>query len=199
MTSTECILAGDFLLTMDGQNRVIPNGAVHIADGRILAVDRLHALAAASPSTPVKRVRNSVLMPGLINAHAHSGFLRGTAEHLPVWDWLTSERKVKEAHIRANAAKVALTAAQRRLLADLSEFYNEADIARQQLASLDASVLTARESLRLTNLRYVDGEGTVLDVVDAENTLISSENARVDAMVRYQQALAQLETLTGRI
>ena len=28
-------------------------------------------------------------MPGLINAHAHSGFLRGTAEHLPVWDWLT--------------------------------------------------------------------------------------------------------------
>jgi outer membrane protein TolC len=60
-------------------------------------------------------------------------------------------------------------------------------------------VLTARESLRLTNLRYVDGEGTVLDVVDAENTLISSENARVDAMVRYQQALAQLETLTGRI
>src|SRR5258708_26744457 len=28
-------------------------------------------------------------MPGLINAHAHSGFVRGTAEHLPVWDWLT--------------------------------------------------------------------------------------------------------------
>ena len=27
-------------------------------------------------------------MPGLINANAHSGFLRGTAEHLPVWDWL---------------------------------------------------------------------------------------------------------------
>ena len=127
------------------------------------------------------------------------GYSASATVDIPVWDWLTSERKVKEAHIRANAAKVALTAAQRRLLADLSEFYNEADIARQQLASLDASVLTARESLRLTNLRYVDGEGTVLDVVDAENTLISSENARVDAMVRYQQALAQLETLTGRI
>jgi outer membrane protein TolC len=127
------------------------------------------------------------------------GYSASATVDIPVWDWLTSERKVKEAHIRANAAKVALTAAQRRLLADLSEFYNEADIARQQLASLDASVLTARESLRLTNLRYVDGEGTVLDVVDAENTLISSENERVDAMVRYQQALAQLETLTGRI
>jgi 5-methylthioadenosine/S-adenosylhomocysteine deaminase len=89
MTSADCILAGDFLLTMDAQNRVIPDGAVHIADGRIGAVDRSDRLTAASPSTPVKRLRNSVLMPGLINAHAHSGFLRGTAEHLPVWDWLT--------------------------------------------------------------------------------------------------------------
>ena len=127
------------------------------------------------------------------------GYSASATLDIPVWDWLTSERRVKEAHIRADAAKVALTAAQRRLLADLSEFYNEADVAGRQLASLDASVLTARESLRLTNLRYVDGEGTVLDVVDAQNTLIFSENARVDGMVRYQQALAQLETLTGRL
>jgi 5-methylthioadenosine/S-adenosylhomocysteine deaminase len=89
MTSAEFILAGDFLLTMDADNRVIPDGAVHIEDGRILAVDRLDLLAAAVPSAPVRRIGNSVLMPGLINAHAHSGFLRGTAEHLPVWDWLT--------------------------------------------------------------------------------------------------------------
>nr|WP_231704781.1 amidohydrolase [Arthrobacter gengyunqii] len=27
-------------------------------------------------------------MPGLVNAHHHSGVLRGTAEHLPVWEWL---------------------------------------------------------------------------------------------------------------
>src|SRR5258707_8180082 len=89
MTAAEFILAGDFLLTMDAQNRVIPGGAAHISDGRILGVDRLDVLAAAYPSIQIKRVRNSVLMPGLINAHAHSGFLRGTAEHLPVWDWLT--------------------------------------------------------------------------------------------------------------
>lgn len=29
-----------------------------------------------------------LLMPGLINTHCHSGLLRGTAEGLPVWDWL---------------------------------------------------------------------------------------------------------------
>lgn len=127
------------------------------------------------------------------------GYSASATVDIPIWDWLASERKVKEAHIRAGASKVALSAAQRRLLADLSEFYHEAETAQQQLASLDASVADAREALHLTSLRYVNGEGTVLDVVDAQSTLVSSENARADGLVRYHVALAQLETLTGRL
>lgn len=133
------------------------------------------------------------------NGARNLGYSASATVDLPLWDWLTTERKVKEARIRAEAAKTALTSAQRRLLADFAEFYAEADIARQQLASLDTTVADARESLRLTNLRYVDGESTVLEVVDAQNTLISAENARLDGEVRYRTALAQLETLTGRL
>lgn len=127
------------------------------------------------------------------------GYSASATVDIPLWDWLTTERKIKEAHIRSSVAKVELTAAQRRLVADLAEFYAQADVARQQLASFDTSVVAARESLRLTNLRYVDGESTVLDVVDAQNTLISTEMAQSDSVVRYQLALAQLQTLTGRL
>lgn len=127
------------------------------------------------------------------------GYSASATVDIPIWDWLTSERKVKEARVRAQANQVALTTAQRRLLANLSEFYREAEIARRQLASLDSSAIDARESLRLTNLRYINGEGTVLDVVDAQNTLVTTENAQVDGMIRYRLALAQLETLTGRL
>jgi outer membrane protein TolC len=127
------------------------------------------------------------------------GYSAGATVDIPVWDWLTTERKVKEARLRSEAAKATLTNAQRTLVADLAEFYDEAEVARRQLASLDTSVADARESLRLTNLRYVNGEGTVLDVVDAQNTLISAENAQADGLVRYETALAQLETLTGRL
>ncbi len=127
------------------------------------------------------------------------GYSASATVDFPIWDWLTTERKVKEARIRAQAGRVAVTAAQRRLLADLTEFYNEAVVARQQLASLDQTVVDARESLRLTNLRYVNGESTVLEVVDAESTLVSAENAQADGMIRYHVALAQLETLTGRL
>jgi len=127
------------------------------------------------------------------------GYSASATVDFPIWDWLTSERKIKEGRIRAEASKVALTAAQRRALADFSEFYNEAEVARKQLDSLDQSVVDARESLRLTNLRYVNGEGTVLEVVDAQTTLVLAENAQADGLVRFRLALAQLETLTGRL
>jgi 5-methylthioadenosine/S-adenosylhomocysteine deaminase len=83
------ILAADALLTMDDRNGVVVGGAVLVEDGRIAAVGPRDALVAAHPQVAVKALPNTVLMPGLVNAHAHSGFLRGTAEHLPVWDWLT--------------------------------------------------------------------------------------------------------------
>ena len=125
------------------------------------------------------------------------GYSMSAQLDIPVWDWLSAERKIKVSRLRENAAKVALSAAQRRLAANLAEFYAEADAANKQLASLDTSVITARESLRLTELRYVDGESTVLEVVDAQSTLTASENARIDGNTRYQLALANLQTLTG--
>jgi outer membrane protein TolC len=131
------------------------------------------------------------------NGVRNLGYSGSVSLDIPVWDWLTAERKLKESRIRRDATKVLLTSTQRRLLADLDEFYAEATAAQKQLASLDSSVQDARESLRLTNLRYTNGESTVLEVVDAEDTLTSTETAQADAMVRYQTALAQLQTLSG--
>jgi len=127
------------------------------------------------------------------------GYSMSAQLDIPVWDWLKTERNIKQSSLREAANKVALTATQRRLIANLSEFYAEADAASKQMASFDASVLAARESLRLTTLRYVDGESTVLEVVDAQNSLTSSENAQIEGRVRYQLALANLQTLTGKL
>jgi outer membrane protein TolC len=90
-----------------------------------------------------------------------------------------------------------LTATQRQLIARLDEAYSEAATARDELASLDLSVSTAAESLRLTKLAYTGGEATVLEVVDAQNAYITAQNAREDGRVRYEAARARLQTLTG--
>ncbi len=127
------------------------------------------------------------------------GYAMSAGLDIPLWDWLITERRIKQASLRENASKVSLTAVQRRLIASLAEFYAEADVAYRQLALLDTTVVTARESLRLVNLRYVDGDSTVLDVVDAQNTLIAAETAQIDGRVRYRIALANLQTLTGKL
>jgi outer membrane protein TolC len=116
---------------------------------------------------------------------------------IPVWDWLSTHDRVRQKESLRDSARVALTAAQRRLIAQLDEFYGEASVARDQIQSLDASVATARESLRLVQLRYTAGEATVLEVVDAQNSLTTVEIAREDGVLRYQTALANLQILTG--
>ncbi|WP_024506353.1 amidohydrolase [Bradyrhizobium sp. ARR65] len=82
------IIAADFVLTMDATDRVITDGAVLVRDGRIAAVGKREALSTLEPALDVRRLKNCLIMPGLVNCHMHSGLLRGTAEHLPVWDWL---------------------------------------------------------------------------------------------------------------
>jgi outer membrane protein TolC len=127
------------------------------------------------------------------------GYSASVTLDIPVWDWLATEHKVKQSEIRRGATRVALSATQRRTIARLDEAYSEAATARGQLASFDASVATAAESLRLTKLRYTGGEATVLEVVDAQNTYVSAENAREDGRVRYQAARADLESLAGTL
>jgi len=116
---------------------------------------------------------------------------------IPIWSWGASVSKLKQANLRRGQARVELTYAQRKILSDLRAFYSESETARSELESLNQSAELAAESLRLTNMRYQAGESTVLEVVDAQNTLTQARNAYADGQSRYRLALATLETLTG--
>jgi outer membrane protein TolC len=125
------------------------------------------------------------------------GYSASATLDIPVWDWFATHNRVKQSTIRRTQAANELTLTQRRLIASLDELYREASVSQAQMALLDQSVQTAGQSLRLTNLRYTAGEGTVFEVVDAQNSLVSAESSRADGAVRYYVALANLQTLTG--
>ena len=116
---------------------------------------------------------------------------------LPIWNWGSNVAKLKAASLQKKQAVVELSAAQRILLANMRSFYDEARASRDELELLAQSAELAAESLRLTNLRYRAGEATVLEVVDAQNTLTVSANAYNDAQVRARVAVANLQTVTG--
>lgn len=116
---------------------------------------------------------------------------------IPIWSWGSNISKLKQADLRRDQARVELSFAQRHVLSDLKAFYGESETARSELDSLNQSAELAAESLRLTNLRYQAGESTVLEVVDAQNTLTQARNAYADGQSRYRLAIATLQTLTG--
>ena len=116
---------------------------------------------------------------------------------IPIWNWGANVSKLKQSDLHRDQARVELSYAQRKALSDLKSFYSEAQTARSELDSLNQSAELATESLRLTTMRYQAGEATVLEVVDAQNTLTQSRNAYADGQSRYRLAIATLQTLTG--
>jgi outer membrane protein TolC len=117
--------------------------------------------------------------------------------NIPIWNWGATQSRVKQADLRRAQAKRELSLAQRTLLAEIQSLYAEAGTALNELGGLQRSAELAEESLRLTTLRYTNGESTVLEVVDAQTTYAGANAAYQDGAARYRVALANLQTLTG--
>jgi outer membrane protein TolC len=125
------------------------------------------------------------------------GYFLTVSLNVPVWDWGTRASKVRQAGIKRDQANADLSVTQRTLMRNLQGFYQEAQTAREQADSLRQSVDLAAESLRLNALRYQGGEASILELVDAQTTLVQARNAYDDGLVRYRLALTNLQTLTG--
>ena len=131
------------------------------------------------------------------NGVRNLGYSTVATLQIPIFSWGSDRSKLKQAELRRDQAHVELTYAQKQLLSHLRQFYSEAETARSEMESLASSAEIAAESLRLTTLRYQAGESTVLEVVDAQNTLTQARNAYDDGQSRYRVAVANLQTLTG--
>jgi len=143
---------------------------------------KLHSTAAAAPEAGV--------LPNL-------GYSFVVNLSIPIFDWGSRQSKVRQAQTREKRAGFELTQAQRKIVGDLYAFYNEAIAARSAVDLTRSSADLAAESLRLITLRYQAGASTVLEVVDAQNTLIEARHAFDEAQIRYRLAVTSLQSVTG--
>ena len=70
---TDILIEHGTVVTLDPQRRVIDDGAVAIRGDRIAAVGTRAAVAAAGPFETTIDARHMVILPGLIDCHAHAG------------------------------------------------------------------------------------------------------------------------------
>src|SRR5436853_5604099 len=84
------IWSARYVITMDGQRRVIENGAIAIRGERIVGVGTKAEIDRQFQAKQRLDRPDAILAPGLINTHTHAAMslFRGIADDLKLQDWL---------------------------------------------------------------------------------------------------------------
>lgn len=79
------------IITVSKDREIVLDGALLVRNGRIAAIDKTDILISdVDEMTEVIDCTNKIIVPGLINTHAHlaQSLLRGLAEDLSLHSWL---------------------------------------------------------------------------------------------------------------
>ena len=88
MQNCDVLLSGSYLIAMDDRDTRIRDGAVAMKDGVILEIGARAELKNKYAAAEEIHHENSVLIPGLVDAHMHETLTRGLHEDLPLMRWL---------------------------------------------------------------------------------------------------------------
>jgi 5-methylthioadenosine/S-adenosylhomocysteine deaminase len=115
-TSVDLLVEHGTLVTVDPGRRVIPDGALAITGGKIVAVGPRVEVLRDYKGRAVLDAEGGLVIPGLVNAHTHAPMVlfRGLADDLPLMDWLRNKifpaeaRHVNPEFVRAGTRLAAL-------------------------------------------------------------------------------------------
>jgi outer membrane protein TolC len=117
--------------------------------------------------------------------------------NLPIWRNKYAAA-VRGAERQEAAARGELQDRERGLRSALEHAAYEVDDAARQIALYRDTLLPrARQAFEVTQTSYRGARATVLDVIDAERTLLAFEKSYWRAVSNYEQSLADLEILCG--
>ncbi len=87
----DLLVLGGAIVTMDQERRIIADGGIAVANGRIVAVGPRAEIERAYTSRQRVNAAGKVITPGLINGHTHIPMVlfRGLADDLDLQEWLT--------------------------------------------------------------------------------------------------------------
>lgn len=88
----DAIWSAKYVVTMDGQRRVIENGAIAVSGDHIVAVGTRAAIDKEYQAKQRVDRPDAILAPGLIDTHTHAAMslFRGIADDMKLQDWLNN-------------------------------------------------------------------------------------------------------------
>jgi outer membrane protein TolC len=128
----------------------------------------------------------------------HSGMSAAISFSLPVFDWGASRSRERQARLRVEVAENERTLALRGFTQQFYAAQAQAANAAARIGLAREGVLKAQDNITASVARYRAGEAQIVEVTDAQTTLVEQRSALYQAIFDYQTALGRLRQTTGQ-
>lgn len=116
----------------------------------------------------------------------------------PLFEGFASHGKVREAVANLDAAQANRENLKQGVLLDVNQAHANLDDARVRVTLTESNLKKARENMDLAKGRYDAGVGAIIEVTDANTSLVKAETDALQALGDLQLAIARLERAMGR-
>ena len=128
----------------------------------------------------------------------HSGVSAAISLSIPIFDWGASRSRERQAKLRVDIAENERTIALRGFTQQFYAARAQVDSAAVRINIAREGVTKAQDNLTASIARYRAGEAQIVEVTDAQTTLVEQRTALYQAIFDYQTALARLRQATGQ-
>ncbi|MGH9968867.1 MAG: TolC family protein [Pyrinomonadaceae bacterium] len=128
----------------------------------------------------------------------HTGVSAAIGLTVPIFDWGASRSRERQARLRVDIAENERILAQRGFTQQFYAARAQAASAATRISLAREGVIKAQDNLAASIARYRAGEAQIVEVTDAQTTLVEQRSALSQATFDYQTALARLRQATGQ-
>ncbi len=119
------------------------------------------------------------------------------ALNIPIFDSGVTRARVKEVRQQQVQAKIQLEQVQLGISQEVRTALSNLSNAKSRLDNARTQVDVTQEVFRISQIRQTAGEGTYVEVIDAETQLTTARNGLVNARYDYLTAYSQLQRAIG--
>ncbi|MBK4729049.1 TolC family protein [Oxynema sp. CENA135] len=120
------------------------------------------------------------------------GYALGARLQWNLYDGGAAKARAAQEEKNIEIAENRFTSQRNQIRTQVEQAYYNLQSNFRNIQTANIALDQARESLRLARLRFQAGVGTQTEVLDAETELTRAENNRLQAIVRYNRALASM-------
>jgi OMF family outer membrane factor len=128
----------------------------------------------------------------------HSGVSAAIRLDIPIFDWGASRSKERQARLQVQVAENERKIAERGFTQQFYAARAQAANAAARIALAREGVVKAQDNVTASIARYRAGEAQIVEVTEAQTTLVTQRSALYQAISDYQLALARLKQATGQ-